>query len=55
MVALDPVRSEGPGIAEPDTEVKTIDPSALVFALVNCIKTLEARLAALEARDGSRS
>jgi len=32
----------------PDTEVKTIDPSALVFALVNCVKELSARVVTLE-------
>jgi len=32
----------------PDTEIKTIDSSALTYALVNAIKELAARVAALE-------
>jgi hypothetical protein len=35
---------------EPDTEVLTIDPSALVYVLINAVKELEARLAAAEAK-----
>ena len=48
MVVLDP----RPKIGEtepPDTEIKTIDASALVYALVNAVKELSARIAALEA------
>jgi len=53
MVALDPARGEEPSVAVPDTEVKTVDASALVYALVNACKELAARVAALEARDGT--
>jgi hypothetical protein len=48
MVVLD----QHPKIGEtepPDTEIKTIDASALVYALVNAVKELSARIAALEA------
>jgi hypothetical protein len=47
MVTWDAVK-EGETGAVPDTEVKTIDASALVYALVNSCKELAARVAALE-------
>jgi len=46
------VLDQHPKIGEtepPDTEIKTIDASALVYALVNAVKELSARIAALEA------
>jgi hypothetical protein len=53
MVTLDPVSTDEfppTEVKEPDTEVKTIDASALVYALVNAVKELTVRIAALEAK-----
>jgi len=49
MVVLDPSRRQE-GRSEPDTEIKTIDASPLVYALVNAVKELSAKVAALEAK-----
>jgi len=47
MVTFDQMR-DGDLPKLPDTEIKTIDSSALTYALVNAIKELAARVAALE-------
>jgi Chaperone of endosialidase len=48
-----PAEDEASRHEDPDTEILTLDPSALVYALVNAVRELKARIEVLETEEGN--